>query len=76
MHNAVHSANKYCEKWDIPIALPRRKRMMPGEKARDSELTAQQEINAVMLEIVNRLKAKIGDRSIRLQDLTNRFHLS
>ena len=41
MHNAVHSANKYCEKWDITIARPRRKRMMPGEIARDSELTAQ-----------------------------------
>ena len=31
MHNAVHLANKYCEKWDMPIAQPRRKRMMPGE---------------------------------------------
>ena len=31
MHNAVHLANEYCEKWDMPIAQPRRKRMMPGE---------------------------------------------
>ena len=30
--------------------------MMPGETARDSEPTAQQEINAVKVEIVNRLK--------------------
>ena len=37
MHNAVHSANEYCEKWDIPIARPRRKRMMPGEIALDSQ---------------------------------------
>ena len=40
MHNAVHSANEYYEKWDIPIAQPRRKIMMPGEIARDSGLTA------------------------------------
>ena len=72
MHNAVH---EYCEKWDIPIAQPRRKRMLPGEIARDSGLTAQQEINAVMVEIVNRLNTEIVDRSIRLQDLTDRFHL-
>ena len=73
MHNAIHLANKYCEKWDIPIARPRRKRMMPGEIARDCRLTAQQEINAVMVEIANRLKTEIEDRSIRLQDLTDRF---
>ena len=73
MHNAVHSANECCEKWDIPIARPRRKRMMPGEIARDSGLTAQQEINAVIKEIVNRLKMEIEDRSIRLQDLTDQF---
>ena len=73
MHNAVHSANKYCEKWDIPIARPKRKRMMPGEIAQNSGLTAQQEINAIMVEIVNRLKTEIEDCSIRLQDLTNRF---
>ena len=43
MHYAVHSANEYCEKWDITIARLRRKRMMPGETARDSGLTAEQE---------------------------------
>ena len=73
MHNAVHSANEYCEKWDIPIARPRRKRMMPGETARDSGLTAQQEINALMVEAVNRLKTEMEDSSISLQDLTDRF---
>ena len=51
--------NKYFEKWNIPIARPRRKRMMAGEIARDSGLTAQQKINAVMVEIVNRLKTEI-----------------
>ena len=47
--------------------------MMPGEIAQDSGLTVQQEINAVMLEIVNRLKTEIEDRSKGLQDLTDRF---
>ena len=46
---------------------------MPGEIARDSGLIAQQEINAVMIEIVNRLKTETEDRSIRLQNLTDRF---
>ena len=46
---------------------------MPGEIARDSGLTAQQEINAVMVEIVNRLKTEIEDRSIGLKDLTEQF---
>ena len=49
---------------------------MPGEIARDSGLTAQQEINAVMVEIANRLSTEIEDRTICLQDLTDRFHLS
>ena len=73
MHNAVHSAHKYCEKWNIPITRPRRKRMMPGETARDSGLTAQQEINAAMVEAVNKLKTEIEDGSILLQDPTDRF---
>ena len=46
--------------------------MMPGKIAQDSGLTAQ-EINAVMVEIVNRLKTEIEDRSIRLQYLTDRL---
>ena len=35
--------------------------MMPGETARDSGLTAQQEIYAVMVEVVNRLKTEINE---------------
>ena len=46
---------------------------MPGETARDSGLTAQQERNAVIVDIVNRLKTEIKDRSIRLQNLTDRL---
>ena len=34
----------------------KKKKKMPGEIAQDSGLTAQQEINAIMVEIVNRLK--------------------
>ena len=47
--------------------------MMPGESARDSGLTAQQEMNRVMVEIVNRLKTEMEDRSVRLQDIRDRF---
>ena len=72
IHNVIHTANEYCEKWGIPIARTRR-RMMPGESARDSGLTAQQEMNRVMVEIVNRLKTEMEDRSVRLQDIRDRF---
>ena len=51
----------------------KKKRMIPGEIARDSGLIAQQEINAVMVEIVHRLKTKIVHLSIRLQNLIDRF---
>ena len=71
MHNAVVQQKEYCEKWDIPIARPRRTKVMPGEIAQESRLTAQQQINAVRVEIVNRLKIEIEDHSIRLQDLTD-----
>ena len=73
MHNTVNSANEYCEKWEIPIARPRRKKITPREIAHDSGLTAQQEINLVMVEIVNRTKTEVEDCSICLQDLTDRF---
>ena len=47
--------------------------MMPRETALGSELIAQQEINTVMVEIVNRLKTEIEDRSIYLQDFRDHF---
>lgn len=73
IHNAIHSADEYCEKWGIAIARTRRRRMMAGESARDSGLTAQQEMNRVMVEIMNRLKTEIEDRTVRLQELRDRF---
>ena len=73
IHNAIDLANEYCENWGIPIARTRRRRIMPGESARDSGLTAQEEMNRVMVEIVNRLKTEIEDRSVRLQRLSDRF---
>ena len=64
--------HEYCEKWGIAIARTTR-RMMAGESARDSGLTAQQEMNRVMVEIMNRLKTEIEDRTVRLQELRDRF---
>ena len=51
----------------------KKKKIIPREIAHDSGLTAQQEINLVMVEIVNRTKTEVEDCSIRLQDLTDRF---
>ena len=56
IEHVIRSANEYCEKWEIPIARSRRRKGMPGELARDSGLTAQQDMNRVMVEIINRLK--------------------
>ncbi|KAK8720250.1 hypothetical protein OTU49_013475 [Cherax quadricarinatus] len=73
IHNAIHLANEYCENWGIPIAQTRRRRIMPGQSAIDSGPTAQEEMNRVIVEIVNRLKTEIEDRSVRLQGLSDRF---
>ena len=58
VEHAIHSPNKYCEKWKIKIKCPRRRNRMP---ASDSGLTAQQEMNRVMVEIINRLKTEMED---------------
>ena len=73
INNAIISANEYCDKWEIPIARTRRRNMMAGETTRDVGLTAQQEMGRVMHEIMNRLKMEMNDRSVRLEDLKNRF---
>ena len=44
--------------------------MMLGETARDIEFTAQQEINAVMVEAVNRFKTEIEYSPARSHRLT------
>ena len=36
--NAVGSASEYCEKWNVPLARVRRKKMMPGESAKDKNI--------------------------------------
>ena len=46
---------------------------MPEESARGSGLPAQQEINIVMVEVLNRLKVEIKGRSVRLQNLRDQF---
>ena len=73
IHNAIDLANKYCTFFGIPIARTRRRKRIPGESARDSGLTAQEEMNRVMVEIVNRLKTEFEDRSVRLQGLSDLF---
>lgn len=71
--NAVFLGNKCCEKWGISLGRTRRIKVMPGELARDCGLTPKQEISRVMVEIMNRLKTEIQDRSVRLENLSDRF---
>ena len=35
IENAVRAASEYCEKWNVPLARVRRKKMMPGESMKD-----------------------------------------
>lgn len=70
----IHSANECCEYGRYQLyEQGEEDPMMPGESAGDIWLTAQYEINTVMVEIVNWIKTEIEDRSVRLQDLKDRF---
>lgn len=48
--NAVGSASEYCEKWNVPLARVRRKKMMSGESAKDEGLSEIDEIKRIMNE--------------------------
>ena len=41
MHDAVHSANEYCENGTYKLHDQEEKKIMPGETAQESGLTAQ-----------------------------------
>ena len=73
--NAVKSASEYCEKWNVPLARVRRRKMMPGENVKDDGLSAIEEMKRIMNEIANRLKTELSERSGRIRRLVDKFSL-
>ena len=74
IENAIDEASAYCDANAIPISKRvRRKKKMPGEEAEDSGLAAKAESRRMMVEIIDRLKCEINDRSGRLQNIHTRF---
>ena len=69
IENAVKSASEYCEKWNVPLARVRRRKMMPGESLKDDGLSAIEEMKRIMNEIANRLKTELSERSDRVRRL-------
>jgi hypothetical protein len=68
--NAVQQALAKCEELDIPTGKRiRRKRRMPGEKARDAGLSLQQEIKRAMLECLDRFHIELDTRGKAVNDI-------
>jgi hypothetical protein len=62
------------QQWDIATERRvRRRRMMPGEDARDAGLTMKEELNRVIKLAIDTLAQEIDDRSERLRDLNSCF---
>ena len=71
--NAVRSASEYCDKWNVPLARVRRRKMMPVESVKDDGLSAVEKIKRIMNEIANRLKTKLSEQSGRVRRLADKF---
>ena len=73
-HDSVHNAKSNCTKWGINIDKRiRRRRVMPGEVARDAGLSAEEEITRVLIGILDRLRQEITTHFTRLKDLDAKF---
>ena len=71
---AVENAKTKCVEWGIEVNRRiRRRRMMPGELARDAGLSAEEEIVRVMKNVIDRFKQEVKTRFTRLRDLNSKF---
>ena len=71
--NAGRSASKYCEKWNVPLARVRRRKMISEESVDDDGLSAIKEMKRIIDEIANRLKTELSERSGRVRRLADKF---
>src|ERR1700733_13713 len=60
--------------WGIEVERRvRRRRIMPGERARDSGLSAEDEVSRVLKMILDRFQQELTTRFRRLNDLNEKF---
>ena len=71
--NAVRSASEYCEKWNVPLARVRRRKMMTGESVKDDGLSAIEEMKRIMNKIKNRLKTTLSESLGGVRMLADKF---
>jgi len=72
--SAIQQALAKCEEHDIPFEKRiRRKRKMPGEEARDSGLSLQQETKRAMLECLDRFHVELDTRGKAVNDILLTF---
>ena len=65
---------RICNEWDIEFERRhRRKKRMDGETSRDAGLSAKEEMERVMKGTVDRLFNELKSRSVRLQEIDEKF---
>jgi len=72
--NAIEYSKGRCMEWGIEVERRvRRRRIMPGERARDSGLSAEDEVSRVLKMILDRFQQELTTRFRRLNDLNEKF---
>lgn len=75
VNDAFSDGAKLCEMWSIPLntqRVRRRKRLDPDESP-DTPITAQNELRRLLLESLDVLRGKLGDRNRRLSELVEQL---
>lgn len=72
--SALQNGKEKCQEWGLEIVRRvRRVKMRLGEKAADSGLSAEQEIDRIMKEAIDRLIQELKTRFMRLNDVDEKF---
>ena len=75
VNDALSDGAKLCEMWSIALNTQRvshRKRLGPDESP-DTPITAQNELRRLLLESLDELRGKLGDRNRRLSELVEQL---
>ena len=72
--NAIEYSEDRCMEWGIEVERRvRRRRIMPGERAGDSGLSAEDEVSRVLKMILDCFQQELTTRFKRLNDLNKKF---
>ena len=72
--NAIEYSKGRCMEWGIEVERRvRRRRIMPGERAGDSGLSAEDEVSRVLKMILDCFQQELTTRFRRLNDLNKKF---